>query len=132
MNLMIPTLSNVNLYVGASNDYQKDLQFKKLNAQKDAIDVKVLRNGQEALIPNTELLVGDVLLLDTGDKIAADGIAFISYGLVADEASLTGESEPQHKGQDELWCLSGTQVCHLYYHTFCTLRHQICLLSFCQ
>ena len=96
---------------GASNDYQKDQQFKKLNAAKDAIDVKVLRNGQECLLPNTELLVGDVLILDTGDKIAADGVAFVSYGLVADEASLTGESEPQHKGQDDLWCLSGTQVC---------------------
>ena len=70
----------------------------------------MLRNGQETLIPNTDLLVGDVLLLDTGDKIAADGVVFVAHGLVADEASLTGESEPQHKGQDELWCLSGTQV----------------------
>lgn len=70
----------------------------------------MLRNGLECLIPNTDILVGDVLLLDTGDKIAADGIAFQSYGLVADEASLTGESEPQHKGDDDPWCLSGTQV----------------------
>jgi Ca2+-transporting ATPase len=95
---------------GAGNDYQKDMQFKKLNAAKDSIEIKVLRNGVELLIPNTDILVGDVLLLDTGDKIAADGIAFQSYGLVVDEASLTGESEPQHKGNDDPWCLSGTQV----------------------
>ena len=98
------------LLAGAGNDYQKDLQFKKLNAEKDSIDVKVLRDGQEALIPNTEMLVGDIAILDTGDKIPADGIAFQVYGLVADEASLTGESEPQHKGEEDLWCLSGTQV----------------------
>ena len=97
-------------HAGAGNDYQKDIQFKKLNAAKDAIDVKVLRYGKETLIPNTELLVGDVLLLDTGDKISADGIVFQAYGLVADEAALTGESEQQHKGLEELWCLSGTQV----------------------
>ena len=82
-----------------------------MNAEKDSINVKVLRDGQEALIPNTEMLVGDVAILDTGDKIPADGIAFQVYGLVADEASLTGESEPQHKGEEDLWCLSGTQVC---------------------
>lgn len=95
---------------GAGNDYQKDLQFKKLNAEKDSIDVKVVRDGKESLIPNTDMLVGDVAILDTGDKVPADGIVFQVYGLVADEASLTGESEPQHKGEDDLWCLSGTQV----------------------
>lgn len=51
------------------NDYQKDLQFRKLNAQKDVIEVKVLRNGVEQLVGNEELVVGDVLLLDTGDKV---------------------------------------------------------------
>lgn len=51
------------------NDYQKDLQFKKLNAQKDVIEVKVLRNGDEQLVGNEELVVGDILILDTGDKV---------------------------------------------------------------
>lgn len=54
---------------GAVNDYQKDLQFKKLNAQKDVIEVKVLRNGEDQLIGNEEVVVGDILLLDTGDKV---------------------------------------------------------------
>ena len=57
---------------GAVNDYQKDLQFKKLNAQKDIIEVKVLRNGEDQLIGNEEIVVGDVLLLDTGDKVRID------------------------------------------------------------
>jgi hypothetical protein len=59
---------------GAVNDYQKDLQFKKLNAQKDIIEVKVLRNGEDQLIGNEEVVVGDILLLDTGDKVCAGSI----------------------------------------------------------
>lgn len=98
------------------------MQFQKLNAQKDAIEVKVLRNGKEALIPNTDMLVGDVAILDTGDKIPADGIAFQVYGLVVDEASLTGESEPQHKGEEDLWCLSGTQVSACLLKAECRLQ----------
>ncbi len=48
-------------------------QFQKLNAQKDIIEVKVIRGGQQLTIPNTDVVVGDVMLLDTGDKIVADG-----------------------------------------------------------
>lgn len=95
---------------GAGNDYQKDKQFKKLNAQKDLVEVKVVRNGQELLVENTDVVVGDLLLLDTGDKIVADGILIKAFGLVVDEASLTGESEPQEKGGEDIWCMSGTQV----------------------
>jgi Ca2+-transporting ATPase len=37
------------LIVGAGNDYQKDLQFRKLNAQKDIIEVKVFRKGEQTV-----------------------------------------------------------------------------------
>ena len=96
---------------GAGNDYQKDKQFKKLNAVKDTIEVKVIRGGNEVLVSNVEIVVGDLLVLDTGDKIVADGVAVESFGLVVDEASLTGESEPLAKGpKEDPWCRSGTQV----------------------
>lgn len=98
------------LPAGAGNDYQKDKQFKKLNAQKDLVEVKVVRNGEERLIENTEVVVGDLMLLDTGDKVVADGIVVKAFGLVNDEASLTGESEPQAKGDEDVFCMSGTQV----------------------
>ncbi|GIL84523.1 hypothetical protein Vretimale_14412 [Volvox reticuliferus] len=97
--------------VSAGNDYQKDRQFRKLNAQKDVIMVKVVRGGHTELVENTELVVGDVYLLDTGDKVVADGICFDSQGLVVDEASLTGESDPIKKNpEDDCWVRSGTQV----------------------
>ena len=95
---------------GAVNDYQKDLKFRKLNAQKDVIEVKVIRGGNTILVKNSEVVVGDVLLLDTGDKIVADGVVVQSFGLVVDEASLTGESDPIKKNEDDPWCRSGTQV----------------------
>ena len=98
-------------YAGAGNDFQKDKQFEKLNAAKDVIEVKVMRGGKETLIPNLDIVVGDILVLDTGDKVVADGLCIESYGLVLDEASLTGESEPLAKNPTEdPWCRSGTQV----------------------
>lgn len=96
---------------GAGNDYQKDRQFRKLNAQKDVIMVTVVRGGHTELVENTQLVVGDVYLLDTGDKVVADGICFDSQGLIIDEASLTGESDPIKKHPEEdCWVRSGTQV----------------------
>jgi len=97
--------------VGAANDYQKDQQFRKLNEQKEVFDVTVFRGGDEMLVKNPELVAGDILVLNTGDRVTADGIAFESHDLVIDEASLTGESEPIKKNPDkDFWCRSGTQV----------------------
>ncbi|KAG2490086.1 hypothetical protein HYH03_011392 [Edaphochlamys debaryana] len=97
--------------VGAGNDYSKDLQFRKLNAAKDRIQVKVLRGGQQQLVENTDIVVGDVMVLDTGDKVVADGIVIDSQGLTLDEASLTGESDPMKKNTvNDPWVMSGTQV----------------------
>lgn len=97
--------------VGAGNDYNKDLQFRKLNAQKDAVMVKVVRGGQQELIVTFDIVCGDVVVLDMGDKVLADGILINSFGIVLDEASLTGESDPIKKTADEdPWIRSGTQV----------------------
>lgn len=63
------------------------------------------------MIGNTDVVVGDILVLDTGDKICADGLMVSGHHLVVDEASLTGESDPIKKSVDEdPWCRSGTQV----------------------
>lgn len=98
------------LGAATGNDYQKDLQFRKINSQKDSIDVAVVRGGKQIMMKNTDILVGEVMLLNTGDKIVADGIVIDSFGLAIDEASLTGESNPMKKGPKDSWCRSGTQV----------------------
>ncbi|PNH10921.1 putative calcium-transporting ATPase 4, plasma membrane-type, partial [Tetrabaena socialis] len=73
--------------------------------------VKVSRNGKQVVVINTEIVVGDVMFLDTGDKIIADGLVIDAQGLVIDEASLTGESDPIKKdATNDPWVRSGTTV----------------------
>ncbi|KAG2437196.1 hypothetical protein HXX76_005860 [Chlamydomonas incerta] len=99
------------IFIGAGQDYSKERQFQKLNALKDNIEVKVSRGGKQVLVANTEIVVGDVMFLDTGDKIIADGVLIDSQGIVLDEASLTGESDPIKKDAvSDPWIRSGTTV----------------------
>lgn len=57
----------------------------------------VLRDGQEVLIPDREVVRGDILILQDGEKVSADARVLIANSLKIDEASLTGESEPVSK-----------------------------------
>ncbi len=75
----------------------------------------VRRDGREVVIPVSELRVGDVFLIRTGDRIPADGRVLSGNG-TADESALTGESLPQEKGEGgEVYtatvCLSGYLEC---------------------
>ncbi|XMB71722.1 calcium-translocating P-type ATPase, PMCA-type [Mycoplasmatota bacterium WC30] len=58
---------------------------------------KVIRNGKPVEIPSSELTVGDIVLLETGDYIAADIRLLESTNLRTDESALTGESTPVEK-----------------------------------
>lgn len=71
--------------------------FDALNKIKEDIKVKVIRNGKVAVIGQQELVVGDIALFETGDKIPVDGRLIESVGLSVDESSLTGESLPVKK-----------------------------------
>lgn len=82
--------------VGAGNDYQKERQFAKLNAKKEDREILVIRNGKQKLVSIYDLLVGDVLTLQTGDVIPADSILFEGE-VEADESAITGESETLRK-----------------------------------
>ncbi len=58
---------------------------------------KVIRDGKEMIIPSEELVVGDVVLIESGVKVPADLRLFESNNLTIDEAILTGESIPESK-----------------------------------
>ncbi|EDK43998.1 conserved hypothetical protein [Lodderomyces elongisporus NRRL YB-4239] len=77
--------------VGAANDYQKERQFAKLNAKKEDRELIVVRNGEQKLISIYDLLVGDIINLQTGDIVPADSILFQGE-VECDESALTGES----------------------------------------
>lgn len=66
--------------------------FEKLNQINNNIKVKVLRNGKIIQIYKRELVVGDIVLLETGDKIPADGRLIDTLNLKINESMLTGES----------------------------------------
>ena len=72
---------------------------KSLDSLKEmaAPIAKVLRNGEVIKIPSREVVVGDVLYLEVGDYICADGRMMESYRLQVNESSLTGESEAIEK-----------------------------------
>lgn len=57
----------------------------------------VIRDGIEDAIPDTELVVGDIIVLREGDKVGADARLVQMTNLLIDESSLTGESEPVEK-----------------------------------
>ena len=71
--------------------------FEELNKIKEGIEIKVVRNGVVQYIPQQKLVVGDIVFLETGNKIAADGRLIESISLMSDESSLTGESAPVEK-----------------------------------
>ncbi len=60
----------------------------------------VLRDGEETVIPAREVVPGDILLIHTGDRIAADARLLQAVNLMVDEAILTGESTPVAKNTD--------------------------------
>lgn len=63
---------------------------------------RVRRSGKERIIPAEELVPGDVVLLEAGDRIPADGRFVVAHALEVDESSLTGESVPAVKTQAAL------------------------------
>ena len=74
--------------------------FELLGREYDRLSVKVVRGGEILVVPKEEIVVGDVVIIETGDKIIADGRLIESRGLTVDESTLTGESLPVGKNAD--------------------------------
>ncbi|MGN8065972.1 cation-translocating P-type ATPase [Lactococcus lactis] len=82
------------------------VQTKRAESSLDALrqmsapSAKVLRNGEKTSIPARELVVGDIVSLEAGDFIPADGRLINVQNLRVEEGMLTGESEPVEKFSD--------------------------------
>jgi len=81
---------------------QEDRAEKALAALKEmaAPLAKVLRNGQEVVIPSIEVVPMDILILEAGDRVAADARLLKSSSCQIQESSLTGESVPVDKSEE--------------------------------
>ena len=79
------------------NEYRASKEFDLLNQVSEYSGVKVIRNGITIEIPKTEVVVGDIVLLDQGDEVPADGILLEAITLYINESCLNGESLPAQK-----------------------------------
>ena len=79
--------------------YQEKKTEKALDALKDLASPRalVIRDGKSMRIPGREVVKDDIIVLQEGDRVPADGIVLQSVNLLADESLLTGESVPVRK-----------------------------------
>ncbi|RKP10508.1 PMCA-type calcium-translocating P-type ATPase [Thamnocephalis sphaerospora] len=102
------------VFTNSINDFEKEKQFRKLNAEKEARNVKVIRDGREHEISVHDVNVGDVMKLEPGEVVAVDGLYLSGHNLKCDESSATGESDEVKKDSDEAggdcFILSGSKI----------------------
>jgi len=99
-------------FVTAGNNYNKELQFRALrNDADDLVKVRVLRAGENAFIGVKEIVVGDIVHLETGDKIFADGVFISGSSVKTEEGAITGESDNVSKDAiRDPFLISGTSM----------------------
>lgn len=96
--------------VTATNEYNKEKQFRHLNAVKNDKLVKVVRGGKEMEVSVYDINVGDLINLATGDAVPADGVFISGHDLKTDESAMTGETHEIRKDIKTPFMLSGCQV----------------------
>lgn len=87
--------------IGFLNEYKAERTVEALR-KLVSFDARVLRDGKEQEVPAKDIVPGDILILEEGQKIPADARLLSANSLRMIEASLTGESEPQGKKLDTL------------------------------
>ena len=84
--------------VGSITDYQKENKFHELNeVQSEGTKYKLIRNGEPQDHISDDLLVGDLIMINYGDIMAADILLIEGNGIKMDESALTGESDAMKK-----------------------------------
>ena len=91
----------LNAILGTVQHVKAEQSLNSLKSLSSPV-AKVLRNGQKEEIPSKEVVVGDILYLDAGDYVSADGRILESYNLQINESSLTGESLAVEKSSEPI------------------------------
>ncbi len=101
------------LFILVAGFVQEFKAEKAMDALKKIVKqtTKVIRNNKLKKILTRDLVPGDVLLLETGDKIPSDAKILEVIGLKADESALTGESQAVEKAVEDL-IFAGTSIVH--------------------
>ncbi|OAA73397.1 P-type calcium ATPase [Cordyceps fumosorosea ARSEF 2679] len=110
------------IFASAATDWQKNHKFEKLNERKSQRDVAVMRCGRIQQVSVYDVMVGDILHIEAGEVLAADGVLVRAAGLHVDESSVSGETglvhktvandhDPAHATRADPFLFSGTTVC---------------------
>lgn len=101
-------------------ELKADREFALLNKVNDDEPVQVVRGGYAMAVPRKDVVVGDIVLLNTGEEIPADGELLEATTLSVDESTLTGEplcaktTDPEHFNPDDTFpsnhVMRGTKV----------------------
>jgi Ca2+-transporting ATPase len=87
--------------ISAANDYAKQKQFAALEkTTADADTCMVFRDGINQVIPTSQVVFGDVLILQAGNQIAADALMIDDNVITSNQSSLTGEPEDKKKSKN--------------------------------
>jgi Ca2+-transporting ATPase len=94
--IAIGAIVTLNAVIGFIQEYRSEKAMEAME-KLTAPNARVLRGGREVIISAREIVPGDILLLEAGDRIAADARLVETVDLSVDEAILTGESAPVDK-----------------------------------
>ena len=84
--------------VGSITNYKKETKFHQLNeVQNEGTKYNIIRNGNPGEYISDDILVGDLIMVNYGDIMAADLLLIEGNGVKMDESALTGESDPMKK-----------------------------------
>ena len=82
-------------------ELKADKEFSILNQVNDEEEVEVIRNGNTTTVAKKDIVVGDIVIINTGAEIPADGRLLEAISLYVDESTLNGESVPAYKSVKE-------------------------------
>ena len=99
----------LNAILGVVQESKAEAAIEALQTMT-AATCKVIRDGKQIVLHSDELVPGDVVVLEAGDSVPADGRLLESASLKIEEAALTGESVPVNKVIDVLGMASGSEV----------------------
>lgn len=106
--ILIGAILVLNTFLGCWQEFKASKELEALK-RFEVLDSRIIRDGKEVEIPSSEIVPEDIVILESGDKIPADGEILESYCLEVNESILTGESMPVIKtGADKLFL--GTTV----------------------
>lgn len=99
-SLMIFAVIAINTGISFWQEYKAEKTLEELKKISPAT-CRIIRDGRETSIYTEQIVPGDIMLLETGDRVPADGLVIESVNLLINEAPLTGESVPVYKKPGE-------------------------------